>query len=231
MSITSQVRFDPDRARAEQGVQRFEQRLIEAISHDGDWTAAFTDRSGQLLRLLDAVGAVLTHDGEILKVGTTPTDAEVNELVDWLTRQQPDSMYYTRAIGLEQPQFESIAALTPGVMSCPVSNVAGEYLIWFRPERVETICWGGQPDKPVGGELSPRTSFAKWTEELKNTSDSWGETAVSVASLMRTAVGRSARPAAPIRFAAIFRRKGICHAKPEVIAADTTIMAWQRHSR
>ena len=176
------------RARAEQGVQRFEQRLIEAISHDGDWTAAFTDRSGQLLRLLDAVGAVLTHDGEILKVGTTPTDAEVSELVDWLTRQQPDSMYYTRAIGLEQPQFESIAALTPGVMSCPVSNVAGEYLIWFRPERVETICWGGQPDKPVGGELSPRTSFAKWTEELKNTSDSWGETAVSVASLMSASV-------------------------------------------
>jgi light-regulated signal transduction histidine kinase (bacteriophytochrome) len=176
------------RARAEQGVQQFEQRLIEAISNDGDWTTALMDRSGQLLRPLDAIGAVLIHDGDILQVGTTPAEADIRALVSWLSEHHKDSVFHSRAIGIDYPQFASIAATTPGVLACPVSSIAGEFLLWFRPERVRTICWGGAPTKPVDDILSPRTSFAKWTEELKDTSDSWSEATLSVAWLLSASV-------------------------------------------
>ena len=48
-----------------------------------------------------------------------------------------------------------------------LSDTAGEYLIWFRPERVQMMTWGGNPYKAVviGNDpmdLSPRRSFAQW---------------------------------------------------------------------
>lgn len=176
------------RARAEQGVQQFEQGLIEAISRDGDWTTALRDRSGQLLRPLDAVGAVLIHDNVTLNIGTTPPEAEVAKLIEWLTVHHASTIFHSRSIGVDFPQFGPLAAVTPGVLACPISSIPGEFLVWFRPEHVRTICWGGAPDNNKSESLTPRKSFAKWTEELKDSSDNWGDTALSVGQMLSASI-------------------------------------------
>ena len=50
--------------------------------------------------------------------------------------------------------------------------------MWFRPERVHTVTWGGDPKKPftmgdTPADLSPRRSFAKWHQVVEGTSDPW----------------------------------------------------------
>ena len=49
--------------------------------------------------------------------------------------------------------------------------------MWFRPEIIQTVSWGGDPNKPVaadsGDRLRPRHSFALWREEVRLRSHPW----------------------------------------------------------
>ncbi len=49
--------------------------------------------------------------------------------------------------------------------------------MWFRPEVIQTVSWGGDPNKPVaaesGNRLRPRHSFALWREEVSARSHPW----------------------------------------------------------
>jgi two-component system, chemotaxis family, sensor kinase Cph1 len=60
----------------------------------------------------------------------------------------------------------------------PISNHSGEYLVWFRAERIRTVTWGGNPFKAVvvgndPTDLSPRRSFAQWRQLVEGTSAPW----------------------------------------------------------
>jgi chemotaxis family two-component system sensor kinase Cph1 len=50
------------------------------------------------------------------------------------------------------------------------------WLLFFRPEKTEVRTWAGNPDKTAlqkGGRLSPRESFASWTETVRGKSAAW----------------------------------------------------------
>jgi signal transduction histidine kinase len=57
--------------------------------------------------------------------------------------------------------------------------------MWFRPEVIQTVKWGGDPTKPVeaeaGKRLRPRHSFAVWKEEVRARSRPWTPSDLEVA--------------------------------------------------
>ncbi len=53
-------------------VRRLEQRMIEAVSRDGDWRGALFDGSQSLLQPVGATGAALLYEGQILSTGEVP---------------------------------------------------------------------------------------------------------------------------------------------------------------
>jgi signal transduction histidine kinase len=68
--------------------------------------------------------------------------------------------------------------------------VPRDYLIWFRPEQIETVQWAGNPDKAIsagadGERLSPRTSFAAWKQEVRGRSEPWSPVDVKTAESLR----------------------------------------------
>ena len=74
-------------------------------------------------------------------------------------------------------------------MAVKLSGSPGEYLIWFRPERVRTVTWGGDPNKAVlvgdtPQDLSPRRSFAQWHEVVEGTGDPWSDADLVAARLI-----------------------------------------------
>ena len=71
-------------------VRRLEQRLIEATSTEGDWRLALFRNPRTLLQPLEATGAALFHDGEILTTGEVPSTPELRALRDWVDLQTPD---------------------------------------------------------------------------------------------------------------------------------------------
>ena len=102
-------------------------------------------------------------------------------------------MLATASLGLDLPQFAGIIKVASGIAVTPISNNPGEYLIWFRPERIRTVTWGGDPLKPfvIGdnpSDLSPRRSFAQWHQQVEGTSEPWTPADIAAARLIGQSV-------------------------------------------
>ena len=166
-------------AQAELAVRRLEQRLIEAISREGDWRAALFDNPEALLQPLNASGCALLFEGQIRTAGEVPATAALRELGAWLDERPPGQpVVALHALGLEVPAFAPLIPMAAGLIAAPVSSAPGEYLMWFRPEQVRTVTWGGDPTKPVvigddPRQLSPRRSFAQWHQVVEGTAEPW----------------------------------------------------------
>jgi chemotaxis family two-component system sensor kinase Cph1 len=174
---------------AEIAVRRLEQRMIEAITSKGDWRSALFDSSQAILRPLEAAGAALMFEGEVLTVGETPGTLQLRELAAWLDQRPPAPVRATASLGLDVPQFEALIPVASGVAAVRVSDSPGEYLVWFRPERIRTVTWGGDPYKAVvigdnPRDLSPRRSFAQWHQLVEGTSEAWTDADLTAARLI-----------------------------------------------
>jgi PAS domain S-box-containing protein len=177
------------RTEAELSVRRLEKRMIEGISTKGDWKSALFDGSEGLLQALGASGAALYYEDQLMTTGEVPGTPQLRAIVDWLRRHAPDRVFATSAFGSEAPEFASLKSVVSGLVSTPVSRSPGDLLIWFRPERVRTVTWGGNPFQPVEvgadpSQLSPRRSFSQWYEVVKGTSDHWSPTDLVAARMI-----------------------------------------------
>ena len=165
-------------SQAELFCQRLEQRMIEAVSREGDWRAAIFDTSQSILQPLAASGCALIYEGQVTATGEVPGTQEIREIATWLDHKTPRSSFSTASLGLDEPRFAGVTQVASGIVVVAVSNNPGEYLIWFRPERVRTVTWGGDPLKPfvIGDnplDLSPRRSFAQWHQVVEGTCEPW----------------------------------------------------------
>ncbi|TDQ82965.1 PAS domain-containing protein [Dongia mobilis] len=172
-------------AQATLSVRRIEQRLVKAIADDGDWQGALFDQPQSLLEPLGASGAALLFEGQVRAAGDVPGTSHLREMGRWLDQQPRAGVFATASLGAENPEFEEIQAVASGLLAVPLSNSPGEYLLWFRPEQVRTVTWGGNPFKPmvVGddpADLSPRRSFAQWHQLVEGTSEPWSQSDYSV---------------------------------------------------
>ena len=64
--------------------------------------------------------------------------------------------------------------------------------MWFRKEQLQTVTWAGDPSKPVVGndpmELSPRRSFAAWSEIVRGTALPWSSAELALARAIGAAL-------------------------------------------
>lgn len=180
-------------AQAELSVRRLEQRMVEAISREGDWTSALFDDPRTLLQTVDAAGAALLCDGRILTTGDVPGTRDLREIGAWLDAQPQRAVMATASLRRDEPRLAFLTPVASGILAAPVSSCTGEYLIWCRPERVRTVTWGGNPFKPVfsgddPSQLSPRRSFAQWHQVVEGTSDPWTSANLATARLIGESV-------------------------------------------
>ncbi len=69
------------------------------------------------------------------------------------------------------------------------------YVLWFRPEVIQTVNWGGDPnnayeaDRSQGElQLSPRQSFELWKETVRLTSLPWKQVEINAVKELRKAI-------------------------------------------
>lgn len=175
-------------------VRRLEQRLVEATSTEGDWRYALLRNPRTLLHPLEATGAALFCEGEVLTCGEVPSTPELHALLDWV-RQQPikaDEPFACSSVGRAQPGLASLTPMASGVLGVRLSATQPDWLLWFRKEQLQTVTWAGDPAKPMVNdnpmELSPRRSFAAWSEIVRGTAVPWSNAELALARAIGVAL-------------------------------------------
>ena len=173
-------------------VRRLEQRLVEATSTEGDWRLALFRNPRTLLQPLEATGAALFHDGEILTLGEAPSTPELRALLDWVDAKYVEAPFHSASLGKDEPALASLTPVASGVLAVKLSTSRPDYLMWFRKEQLQSVTWAGDPKKVVIGndprELSPRRSFAAWSEIVRGTALPWSSTELALARAIGTAL-------------------------------------------
>lgn len=176
-------------------VRRIEQRLVEAVSRDGDWQTALFDSAQSLLQPLGASGAALLFEGQVTTIGDVPGTQRIRDVGSWLDVKRKErggpgrETLSTASLTIDEPSFMDIRKVASGLVAAPLSASEGEYLVWFRPERITTVTWGGDPLKAViigddPSDLSPRRSFAQWHQLVEQKSDTWSPAELSSARMI-----------------------------------------------
>lgn len=187
--IATRIAAIENYARAQVAIQvrRLEQRLIEATSTEGDWRLALVRNPRLLQQPLQATGAALFHEGEVLTCGEVPSTPELRALMQWIDVQAGDSAPFAcSAVGRDHPALASVTPTASGVLAVRLSAVRPDYLVWFRKEQLQSVTWAGDPTKPMIDndplKLSPRRSFAAWSEIVRGTAAPWTAADLALAS-------------------------------------------------
>ncbi|WP_439426862.1 ATP-binding protein [Stenotrophomonas sp. T8] len=166
-------------------------KLLGRMAGDEEFMAALRQDEGSLLSLTGAAGAAIVHKGDCMRVGECPPASDVLALADWLaTRQAGQETYCTDHLAADWSPAAHLADVASGLLAVSISQLHDSYLMWFRPEVVRTVRWGGDPRKTAapGVALSPRSSFDAWKETVRQRSLPWTDADCDAAHEMRTAI-------------------------------------------
>ncbi len=169
-------------------------KLVEQLAQENDFHAGLMQRVPSLLDFVRARGAALAFDGRIETLGQLPPVEQIRSLTKWLSRNMGErETFATNSLAAHLPEAEGYKNVGSGLLALRLAKLNDSYLLWFRPEQIHTVNWAGDPHKPVGisadgQRLTPRGSFALWTESVRLKSESWLEVEIEAASHLRTTI-------------------------------------------
>ncbi|MDY1547647.1 ATP-binding protein [Luteibacter sahnii] len=165
-------------------------RLLGRMSGDGDFVEALKKDQRHLLELTRSTGAALVRRDDCVRFGECPSHAQIAEIVRYVSRlRENQDLYATERLPTEANEFRDLSGVASGVLAISISQLHDSYLLWFRPEVVRTVRWGGDPRKDhVGGMLSPRMSFEIWKETVRHRSVPWDAVDRDAAMELRVAI-------------------------------------------
>ena len=167
--------------------------LIDYMSQDDNFISGLIKHEPNLLDLTSAQGAVICFSGNYTLIGETPKEEELNDLVTWLQKNVNEEVFYTNSLPEIYPEAEKFKNIASGLLAIPIGK--RNYVLWFRPEVIQTVNWGGNPNQAfeVNEEegnlrLCPRKSFELWKQTVRLTSLPWKYVEIKAALELRKAI-------------------------------------------
>jgi chemotaxis family two-component system sensor kinase Cph1 len=168
------------------------QQLLHNISSHPNWITGLVEQSDDLLAFMGATGAAILTNESCTFLGNVPDESYVRTL----TRRFADSenpIFDSDSLPslLNSPINEAMKA--SGALGIQISEINPTSIVWFRPEVIQTIRWGGDPRKNLSevaseGRINPRKSFETWRETIRGKSTPWSSTEKEVALEFRAAI-------------------------------------------
>ena len=175
-------------------IKAIQAKFVEAIPQKENFVDGLVKDPSDLLDLVLAQGAVVCAGNTCTVLGKTPQQNEITELITWLEHKIQHNLFYTDSLPKVYPAAEKFKDVASGLLALSISKTQKYYILWFRPEVIQTVNWGGNPHKPVevedngGLRLSPRKSFDLWQETVRLTSLPWKEYEIDAALELRSAI-------------------------------------------
>ena len=185
-------------AQAEQrlALGQVQARLLGFMAEEDSFVDGLLNHPDDVLALVNADGAAIVTADRCRLLGATPDERDVRTLYDWLSaRPDTDAVFVSETLSEAIPGAAVFADRASGLLAISVSKKYASYILWFRPEVVRTVKWGGNPVKPAvpdpeGGpdRLHPRKSFEIWKETVQGRSLPWSVPEIEAAKDLRSSV-------------------------------------------
>ena len=174
-------------------LQSIHEKLFSSTGHSDDLSGKLTKYTPNLVDIIKSEGAAaaLYVDGYWATVGNVPSDEQLDSLVAWLSSQDVGDVFTTNHLPRLFSEAEAYRPIASGLIAASVPKNKRSYILWFRPEFIQSVNWAGNPEKvvnTVNGRLTPRASFSEWKEKVYGTSIPWESWEVDAAIVLRNSV-------------------------------------------
>jgi two-component system, chemotaxis family, sensor kinase Cph1 len=169
---------DHEAASRRASLRKTQEALAEAMRAGDRVLEALLTRPSELMQLVGAEGAAVVTAGEEPRTcGHTPPPALVSALASWLEQNQGLAPFCTSSVPALFPPIAPSTELASGLLTFGLPGSPRRQLLWFRPEILRHVSWGGDPHKPAtldpAERIHPRRSFELWKEEIRQRSRPW----------------------------------------------------------
>lgn len=166
--------------------------LLGIMTARGDFVAGLSEHSQELLSFMGSDGAAILSEGACRLIGRTPAETDVLRLAEWLQNHAED-VFSTDSLSEVYSPAAAFVQSASGLVAISISKLHPSFVMWFRPEVVQSIEWGGNPKKEmeIAGEglrLHPRKSFETWHETVRDHSRPWDPSEIEGAGQLRNAI-------------------------------------------
>lgn len=176
-------------------LKTIQSQFVERLTKATNFVTEITADKESLLNLTGASGvAVCDGENSIILIGETPPQAALKHLLSWLSDRFEQDIFVTDDLPNLYPLAGTYKNVASGLLAMAISKVQNQYVLWFRPELLQTLTWAGNPDKPTRVEedgsltIFPRQSFAAWQEIVRGKSNPWLSYEVEGAVELRRAI-------------------------------------------
>ncbi len=177
-------------------LRQVHQRLLSYMEQEEDLVRGLVNYTPNMLDLAaaDGAAAAVYHDNKWTIIGRTPSVAQIEELVTWLSSHHAgQSLFCTNRLGSHFPPAKAYKDVASGLLAISIPKSERNYILWFRPEVATTVTWAGNPEKAVvqeGGQvrLHPRASFRSWQEVVEGVAVQWRKVEVEAVAELRACI-------------------------------------------
>jgi chemotaxis family two-component system sensor kinase Cph1 len=153
-------------------------KFIEHIAGVQHFAEGLTRFRPNLLDFVEASGAAVFWEDQYTTVGETPDEGTLGRLREWVRSRISESLYWTDSLPSVYESTAEWKDVASGLLALEILRERGCYVMWFRPEVVRTVTWGGNPNKAIEvdeqtGCINPRKSFEAWKQTVRLRSLPW----------------------------------------------------------
>jgi len=189
LSLRLVERFEGDQLQTHLVAQAVLGKITAATLDDDEPLAGALFGSPDLLDLISADGVVVNIQGDRQIRGSVPGPDVVSAVAAW-ARDSRDEIASTDSLADALPGLDLDPQLAAGAFVLNLPD--GQYAAWFRSEVLHQVDWGGDPHNKAiavseGDEvrLSPRKSFERWREVVRQRSEPWSAIETESAEALR----------------------------------------------
>lgn len=167
-----------------------QRRVLTQLAAETNYLRALQQSLSDLQQVTAASGTAVVLGEELSCDRLTPADRDILRIVNWLDEMPGLDLFESSSLVDDLPWANEIKDASSGLLAIRISDVKRQYILWFRPEVVQTVTWAGEPAKISNGEdrLHPRHSFDSWKQTVHGECDPWTDVELESARDFRSAL-------------------------------------------
>jgi len=165
--------------------------LTDKVYAEDNIAAGLLNKDQDILDLFKATGAVVRINGRMETKGNVPGKDALDNLMLWLEGKKITQVFSTNHVAELYDDGAEFAAVVSGLLVIPIDGGKGDFVVCFRPEVIEDINWGGDPNHAInfdkdGKSYHPRNSFKLWKQTVREQALPWSAYELEVAESLRS---------------------------------------------